>query len=190
VSQENAANAPSSLTVRLARLQTRLALRFPATFALVLRLVLLVPARWWPRRNVLLIRAFPAGPDFVRIARDDVVWAAFSRAGAPAYAPEFAYEDNFLPDHAGETYRGLDGLRRAWTGFTEPFEEMAYEPERIVGSGDRFVSIHRVRAKARHSGIVQDFPVAYIWTFRGGKLIHCRGFGDADQALKAAALDE
>ena len=168
----------------------RLGLRFPATVALIFRLVLLVPARWWPRRNVSVIRGFQPGSDVARIPRDDVVWAAYSRASAPVYAPEFAYEDDFLPDHVGETYRGLDGLRRAWTGFMEPFEEMAYDLERIVGSGDRLVSIHRVRSKARHTGIVQDFRVAYAWTFRSGRLIHCRAFRDADQALKAVGLSE
>ena len=190
MSQENAANARPSLTVRLASLRLRLALRFPATVALVTRLMLLVPARWWPRRNVMLIRiGFPAGIDFVRMVDDDP-WAAFSRAGAPAYAPEFTYEDDFLPDHAGETYRGLDGLRRAWTGYVEPFEEMTYELERIAGSGDRVVSIHRVRAKARHTGIVQDFRVAYIWTFHGGLLAHSRGVVEIDQALKTVDLEE
>jgi ketosteroid isomerase-like protein len=190
VSADNVASARSSLTARLENLGTLLALRFPAVVALILRLLLLVPARWWPRRNRMLIRGFPSGPDFVRIPRDDVTWAAFCRGGAPFYAPEFTYEDNFLPDHAGETYCGLDGLRRAWTGFVEPFEEMAYELERIVGSGDRFVSIHRVRTKARHTGIVQDFRVAYVWTFRAGRLIHSRGFADPDQALKAVGLEE
>ena len=76
----------------------------------------------------------------------------------------------------------------AWTGWVEPFEEMAYDLERVVGSGDRFVSIHRVRTKGRHSGIKQDFRVAYIWTYDGGRLIHTRGFRDADQALATAGL--
>ena len=183
MSPESVANARPSLGFRLG-------LRFPATVALVLRLVLLAPARSWPRRNVMIIRGFQPGSYVARLPRDDAVWSAYSRAGAPLYAPEFTYEDDFLPDHVGETYRGLDGLRRAWTGFTEPFEEVGYELERIVGSGDRVVSIHRVRTKARHTGIAQDFRVAYSWTFRGGRLAHCRAFRDADQALKAAGLEE
>ena len=133
---------------------------------------------------------FGDGTDIAHVARDDAAWAAFSQLFAAVLAPDFVYEDNYLPDHVGETYRGLDGLRRAWTGFAEPFEEMAYDLERIVGSGDRFVSTHQVRTKARHSGIVQDFRVAYIWTYRDGRLIHAQGFLDADQALKAAGLEE
>ena len=168
----------------------RLGLRYPAVVALVLRLVLLVPSRWWPGRNVMIVRGFQPGSYAGRLPRDDALWTAYARGGAPVYAPEFAYQDDYLPDHVGETYRGLDGLRRAWTGYTEPCEEMAYELERIVGSGDRIVSIHRVWAKARHTGIVQDFPVAYSWTFRGGRLIHCRAFRDPDQALRDAGLNE
>jgi hypothetical protein len=150
------------LKVRLESLRTRLALRFPAAVAFVLKLLLFVPARWWPSRNRMLMRGFPAGPNLVRIPRDDGVWAAYRRGVAPLFAPEFAYEDNFLPDHAGETYRGIDGLRRAWAGFVEPFAEMTYELERVDGSGDRVVSIHRVRTKARHTGIVRDFRFAYV----------------------------
>lgn len=188
MSHQNAEVVRPSLTVRLETLRTRIALRFPAAVGLGLRLLLLVPARWWPGRNRMLMRGFPAGPDLVRIPRDDAVWAAYCRGVAPLFAPEFAYEDNFLPDHAGETYRGLDGLRRAWVGFAEPFEEMAYEPDGVAGSGDRVVSIHRVRTKARHTGIVQDFRVAYVWTFRRGRLVHSRGFADVDEALETMSL--
>ena len=141
----------------------------------------------------LLLRVFArsasAGSDFVRLPRDDEAWAVYAQAFTPILGPEYAYEDDFLPDHAGETYHGLDGLRRAWTIYTEPFEKMVYELQRIIGSGDRLVSIHRVRTKARHTGIVQDFLIAYVWTFRGAKLIHQRGFLGADEALKAAGLD-
>jgi ketosteroid isomerase-like protein len=133
---------------------------------------------------------FPDGTDWAHVVRDDAAWEAFSQPLAAVVAPEFVYEDDVLPDHAGETYRGLDGMRRASAGYVEPFEWMTYDLERIVGSGDCFVSIHRVRAKAHHSGIVQDVQAAYVWTYRDGRLIHVRAFMGADQALKAAGLEE
>ena len=133
---------------------------------------------------------FPDGTDWAHLVRDDAAWAAFSRTIATLIAPDYAYEDDILPDHVGETYHGLDGQRRAWSTYAEPYEELAYDLERIVGSSDRFVSIHRVRAKARQSGIAHDFQVAYIWTYRDGKLVHCRAFRHAHQALKAAGLEE
>jgi ketosteroid isomerase-like protein len=33
-------------------------------------------------------------------------------------------------------------------------------------------------------------PIAYVWTLRDGKVIHCRAFVDVEQALEAAELSE
>ena len=96
--------------------------------------------------------ALPDGTDVAHIAHDDALWAAYSQASAALYTPDFVYEDSVMPDHLGEAYRGFDGYRRAVATFTEPFEEMIYELERVVGSGDRAVVIYHVRAKARYRG--------------------------------------
>ena len=140
--------------------------------------------------RALIERASPDGTDAVQVMNDDAAWAAYADAFAPLRAPDFVYEDMAMPDHAGETYRGLEGYRRAAVTFTEPFEEMIYDLERIVGSGDRVVSIHRVRARARHTGISFDLRAAYVYRFRGGKIVHMQAFMDPDQALKAAGLEE
>ena len=106
------------------------------------------------------------------------------------FDPEVTFEDMALPDHAGETYRGVDGVIRATERWVEPFEEMTIDLERIVGSGDSLVSIHRWRARARHTGIAFDEPLAIVWTFREGKVIHFRSFRDPDEALEAAGLSD
>jgi hypothetical protein len=80
--------------------------------------------------------ALPDGTDVAHIADDDAVWAAFSQAGAALYTPDFIYEDTAMPDHYGETYRGWEGYRRAVAIFTDPFGEMIYDLERIVGAGN------------------------------------------------------
>jgi ketosteroid isomerase-like protein len=103
---------------------------------------------------------------------------------------EVTYKDTNLPDHAGETYRGREGVIRATERWAEPYEELTGELEQIVGAGDRLVSIHRVRAKTRHTGIEFEASVAYLWIFRGGKVIHFRSFGSPQEALEAAGLRE
>src|SRR6478672_7819089 len=83
------------------------------------------------------------------------------------------YEDANLPDHIGEVYRGDEGIVRAAKRWIEPFEWLRVELEQIMDAGDdRLVSIHRGRSKARHTGIEFDEPVAYVWTFRDGKITH------------------
>ena len=103
---------------------------------------------------------------------------------------EVAYEDTTLPDHVGETYRGHEGVARATERWAEAYEELTIDLDRIVGAGDRLVSIHRVRGRARHTGIEGEGPVAYLWTFRDGKVIHFRSYRDPDEALAAAGLRE
>jgi len=102
--------------------------------------------------------------------------------------PEVTYEDSNLPDHVGEAYRGHEGIVRAAERWIDPFEWLLIELEQIVDAGDRLVSIHRARSKARYTGIEFDTPLAYLWTFRGGKVIHFRSFREAGEALEAAGL--
>jgi ketosteroid isomerase-like protein len=104
--------------------------------------------------------------------------------------PEVAYEDATLPDHVGETYRGHEGVARATERWLEPYERLTIELEQIVGADDRLVSIHRVRGRARYTGIEAEGPVAYLWTFRDGKVIHFRSYRDPEEALEAAGLQE
>jgi ketosteroid isomerase-like protein len=102
--------------------------------------------------------------------------------------PRVTYEDTTLPDHVGETYRGPEGVARATERWLEPYERLTIELEQIVGAGDRLVSIHRVWGRARFTGIEAEGPVAYLWTFRDGKVIHFRSYRDPDEALAAAGL--
>ena len=106
------------------------------------------------------------------------------------FDPDAVYEDENLPDHIGEAYRGHEGLARAAKRWVETSEWMLVELEQILGEGDRLVSIHRVRQKARHTGIEFDTPLAYAWTFRDGKIVHFKSFREPDEALEAAGLSD
>jgi ketosteroid isomerase-like protein len=104
--------------------------------------------------------------------------------------PEVTFQDANLPDHIGETYRGHEGVARATERWLEPYESVKIELERIVGRGDHLVSIHHARSKARYTGIEDEGPVAYTWTFRDGKVIHFRSYRDPAAALEAVGLRE
>ena len=106
------------------------------------------------------------------------------------FDPEVAYEDTVLPDHAGEVYRGREGVNRAAKRWIEGSEWLLIELEQIVGAGDRLVSIHRLRSKAPHTGIEFETPLAYVWTLRDRKVIHFQSFIDPQRALEAAGLSE
>jgi ketosteroid isomerase-like protein len=102
--------------------------------------------------------------------------------------PNVVYEDGVLPDQTRET--GLEGVARATARWLEPFETVRVEFDRIVGDGDRLVSIHRAWMKARHTGIDLETPIAYLWTFRDGRVIHFKSYLDPGEALADAGLAE
>jgi ketosteroid isomerase-like protein len=140
------------------------------------------------QENVEILRAFlePWG-------REAWTLEAWQRGGVIDMSfldPDVIYEDANLPDHVGEAYRGHEGIVRAAERWIEPFEWLVIELEQIVDAGDRLVSIHRGRSKARHTGIEFEEPVAYLWTLRDGKVVHFRSFRDPDEALEAAGLPE
>jgi hypothetical protein len=81
------------------------------------------------------------------------------------FDPEVTYEDTILPDHIGETYRGHEGIARATMRWIEPYETITIETERAG-------------------------PLAYVWTFRDGKVVHLKSFAEPEDALEAAGLSE
>ena len=56
--------------------------------------------------------------------------------------PEVVYEDEILPDHVGETYRGADGFRKAWSRAVDPWESIERSVEWIREAEDNVVSCH------------------------------------------------
>ena len=103
---------------------------------------------------------------------------------------EVTYQDMSLPDHVGETYHGHEGVIRATERWVETYDKIQVDLERIVGSGACLVSIHRFRATAQHTGIEFEEPLAIVWNFRDGKVIHFRSYRDPDEALEAARLSD
>jgi ketosteroid isomerase-like protein len=118
---------------------------------------------------------------------DRIVSMAFT---GDVFAPDAVYEDAVLPDHVGESYRGLDGVLRAARSWLEPFEWLILELKEIMDTDDCVVSLHRARMKMKHTEIEFESPLAYVFTFQDGKVIHQRAFVDHAEALKAVGLAE
>src|SRR4051812_30220094 len=141
-----------------------------------------------PQDNVETLRAFLA-----TWSRDNWTAEAMERREVFDFDfldPDIVYEDDNLPDHIGEAYRGYEGVVRAGKRWIEGSESLFIEFERIVGSGDRLVSIHRARTKSSYGRLEFEFPLAYVWTFRDGKVIHFRSVRDIGEAIAGAGSGE
>jgi len=116
---------------------------------------------------------------------------AWKRGEVPdLFDPGVAYEDTILPDHAGETYRGFEGLIRATERWIEPFDSVSQELVTIHGAGDRCVSVHRLRMHAHHMDLDLETDVAYLWELRNGKVVYFKTFNEPGDAMTAAGLGE
>ena len=102
---------------------------------------------------------------------------------------DIVYEDEVLPDHGDEVYRGHAGLRRAWARMLEPWEDGA---ENVIewarDAGDAVVTCQRARMKGKGSSIEVEFRYAYLWRLEDGRLVYLKSFRDPADALEAAGL--
>lgn len=115
-------------------------------------------------------------------------WPEAELFDAGLLAADVVYEDTILPDHAGESYHGHEGVARATSRWIEGNEWLLVELQEIVVAGDRLVSVHLVHAKAGYTGIEFETPVAYIWTFRDGQVVHFESHLDPAKAIEKAQL--
>lgn len=121
-------------------------------------------------------------------------WEAWNRGAyeeaAGLFHPDVVYVDGFVPDSVGQTYHGPEGVMEAWARWSEPWEGITTELQEVVDRGERLVSIHRQRARAKGSGIDVDLRFAYVVTMRDGKIAHLRSYLDPDEALGAVEAPE
>ena len=74
--------------------------------------------------------------------------------------------------------------------FAAAWESYGMEVERVIDTGDRVVSLFRIRAVGVGSGVPVERGDGMVWKFRDGKLARLDYFNDQGQALEAAGLRE
>jgi ketosteroid isomerase-like protein len=89
------------------------------------------------------------------------------------------------------------GIRQGAASFNETiksvfdaWEEVRFETERVIDSGDEVVALGQVRARGRAAGIEVARPHGQIWTFRDDRVIRMRWFHSHSKTLEAAGLRE
>ena len=86
-----------------------------------------------------------------------------------------------------DIYHGIDGMME-WAGqINDAAGEFEFVVERIERSGDRLVTLGRMRASGRTSQIAAEFPWAQVWTLRDQTILRVDVFSEHDRALAAAA---
>jgi ketosteroid isomerase-like protein len=106
-------------------------------------------------------------------------------------APDYEFQTAQLFSDTEPIYRGRDGFREFWNTFRSAWEEIALDVERIEDLGDgRVLGLLTFHGRGRTSGVEVSVRYGHLATLRDGRFVHLRGFGDWEEALKAAGLRE
>jgi ketosteroid isomerase-like protein len=108
----------------------------------------------------------------------------------PYADPDVELHSAVIGGAEGNTYRGPDGVRQWMADSQETFAELRNDLEEWRDLGDDVLLIGRLHARGRESAVEIESPIAWLITFRAGKIVHARGYLDTHEALEAAGLSE
>ena len=87
------------------------------------------------------------------------------------------------------TYRGREGFTEFMRTWTEHFEDLSVELERLIDAGDdRVVGLFRQTATGKGSGVPVELQMAVIYELEDGRVVRMRNYTDQAAALEAAGL--
>jgi ketosteroid isomerase-like protein len=86
------------------------------------------------------------------------------------------------------TYYGPDAVRRFFGQWSGAFEDFGFEAEEVVEGEDHVLVLLRQWGRGKETGAQVENRTWQVFTFRDGKIVHCRGYPDKAEALAAAGL--
>jgi ketosteroid isomerase-like protein len=87
-------------------------------------------------------------------------------------------------------YRGHDGVREWLEAVREAWEDLWWEPDRLIDSGDHVVALVTAHLRGRGSGMDLELPLGNLWEIQNGLAVRFEMFLKPDDALRAVGLDE
>ena len=85
-------------------------------------------------------------------------------------------------------YRGHAGVRRYFEEITDVWEVMLPYADDVRGMDDQVVILGGCAVRGRGSGAISDNPMAWVLTFRDGKVLRHRAYRSREEALDAVGL--
>jgi ketosteroid isomerase-like protein len=92
----------------------------------------------------------------------------------------------FLGSPNAGTYRGRDAILAHFTTARGRWAEGSCEPQRLIVAGERVIQVVQVHVKLKGETQWHEGEVTEVYTFRSGKIVHARLFGDFEEAMNWA----
>jgi SnoaL-like domain len=141
------------------------------------------------QENVEIVRALipPPDTDVAVLLRDDGLFGQ-TRAALEAFIDPAVESVAVWQGGAARTYVGIDGFRRLWLDWLEPWTAYHVQVDDVIDAGDRVVVLVRDRARRPDTEAEVELVSGSIWQVRDGRLVRAEFFGSRAEALEAAGL--
>ena len=119
---------------------------------------------------------------------------AWNRDGSSDAAVSLAHPDSVVhafpewPDEA--VYRGRDGWLRLLEQWTENFDGITWEIEKLIDDDPTVAILVNHRATVKGTGVPLVQPLGLVLRFQDGMVLEARFFLTWNEALEAAGLSE
>ena len=88
------------------------------------------------------------------------------------------------------TYHGPGEVREFLREWTNAFDDFGVEGEEAIDAGDSVVLCLHQWGRGKETGAEVESRTWQLFTFRSGKIVHCRGYQSKAEALDAAGSSE
>jgi ketosteroid isomerase-like protein len=138
--------------------------------------------------NADLVRAVLPSPevDLANLFRDQDAFEETTAALAGIFDPNL--ESVAVWAGEGRTYTGMDGFRRLWLDWLEPWVTYHVRVEEIIEAGDRVVVLIRDRGRRHDTEAEVELISGSIWTVRGGRIARTEFYANRDDLFEAHGL--
>lgn len=120
------------------------------------------------------------------------IYSAINRNDIPAAVTTFDPQMEWIepPEYpGGGTYRGHAEVMANISKGRNTWAEGGCEVERLIAAGDKIVVFVRARVRLKGQSEWLDGRFADVYTFRNGRAIQMRSFGERQEALEWAGID-
>jgi ketosteroid isomerase-like protein len=88
------------------------------------------------------------------------------------------------------TYHGPEAVREFFREWSGAFDDFGFEAEALLDGGDSVLVLLHQWGHGKETGARVESRIWQVFTLRGGKVVHCRGYETKADALEAAGLSE
>ena len=139
------------------------------------------------RENVELIRALipPPETDLAALFRDDALFEQTASALEAIIDPDVEARANWM---GGTRYDGIEGFRRLWLDWLEPWTSYYTQIEELIDAGDRVLALIRDHGERSDTDAEIELTASSVWEIRDGRIVGVSFYTDRDEAFAAAGV--